>query len=86
MRSNGFGSMEQTIIIHVPNEQRPKLLSLLDCVPLKHKGEPGHSYFAWNRWTTRTGDDEDVVFELFMLISRPRKELDWTIDWDLSEY
>lgn len=86
MRSNGFGSMEQTIVIHVPEEQAVELASLLDCVPLEHQGEPERSYFKWNRWTTRTGDDEDVVFELFMLISGPRKELDWTIDWDLSEY
>ena len=86
MRSNGFGSMEQTIVIHVPNEQAVELASLLDCVPLKHKGEAERSYFTWNRWTTRTADDEDVVFELFILIGGPHEELNWTIDWDLSEY
>lgn len=86
MRSNGFGSMEQTIIIHVPQEQGSKLLSLLDGVPLKHEGEPGHSYFTWNRWTTRTGDDEDVVFELFMLIGGPSEELDWKVAWSLSDF
>lgn len=86
MRSNGFGSMEQTIVIHVPEEQETMLMSLIDCAPIKHRGEPGHSYLAWNRWTTRTGDDEDVVFELFMLVGRPRQELSWTVDWGLSEY
>ena len=73
-------------ITHVTNEQGPNLLLLLDCVPLKHEGEPGHSYFMRNTWTTRTADDEDVVFELFMLISRLRRELDWTINWDVSDY
>ena len=86
MRSNGFGSMEQTIIIHVPEEQAPELVSLLDCAPMRQEGGLGRSYFSWSRWTTRTGDDEDVVFDLFMTLGAPSKEFDWEVDWGLSEY
>lgn len=86
MRSNGFGSMEQTIIIHVPRKQTSELVSLLECTPLKHEGETGRSYFSWNRWTTRIGDDEDVVFDLFRTLSGLNEELNWEVDWKLSEY
>jgi len=86
MKSNGFGSMEQSIVIHVPREQAPLLKARLDCVPLKPKDDQGRSYVLWRRWSTRTGDEEDVVFELFTHLEGPGEKIDWQIDWRSSEY
>ncbi|GHE81005.1 hypothetical protein GCM10019059_43830 [Camelimonas fluminis] len=86
MRSNSFGSMQQSIVIHVPVEQAPTLAKVLGLKPFKLEGEPPRSYFTWHRWTTRTGDDEDVVVHLWGLIGDPRDEVDWKVDWDASEY
>jgi len=67
-------------------EQAPPLASALESEPFKVDGNPPRSYFTWHRWTTRTRDDEDVVFALWMLIGEPRDGLDWKIDWEASEY
>lgn len=86
MKSNGFGSMEQSLVIHVPREQAPQLESLLDCVAWKQECDEERSYFLWRRWSTRAGDDEDVVFELSTHLDRAADKLDWKIDWVVSEY
>ena len=86
MISNGFGSVEQKIIIHVPREYAKQFALRLDVNPIKEEGDPVRSYFAWNRQTTRTGDDEDVVFELYALLTDEDRAIDWKIDWVDSDY
>ncbi|MCY1220874.1 hypothetical protein D9M68_402690 [compost metagenome] len=87
MESNGFGSWRQKIIVHVDARHSEEVAKKL-CVsgPFKKHGKPERAYFEWTRLTTRRGDDEDVVFELSMLLGIPPSKSDWHIDWDSSEY
>lgn len=86
MKSNGFGSLEQSIIIHVPTEQAKQLALKLGIEPFKEDGSPSHSYFLWKRLTTRAGNDEDVVYDLDMILGDTEHKLGWKIDWNASEY
>lgn len=86
MKSNGFGSLEQIIIIHVPKEHAKQCALKLGVEPFKEQGNPARSYFYWKRFTTRVRDDEDVVYHLFMMLGDPENKLGWKVDWDASEY
>lgn len=87
MKSNGFGRWRQKIIVHVDGRHSEEVARKLDaCGPFKNPGNPERSYFEWTRLTTRRGDDEDIVFELCMLLGGPSDRYDWHIDWKTSEY
>lgn len=85
MKSNGFGSLEQNIIIHVPTEHAKLIALKLGIEPFKEEGSPSRSYFTWKRLTTRSGNDEDVVYDLDMILGDREHKLGWNIDWDASE-
>ncbi|MGK9287144.1 hypothetical protein [Sinorhizobium meliloti] len=87
MESNGFGSWRQKIIVHVDGRHSEEVARKL-CASgaFKKQGKPERAYFEWTRLTTRRGDDEDVVFELCMLLGNPPSQYDWHVDWDASEY
>lgn len=86
MKSNGFGRLVQTIIIHVPKEHTQQFASKLGVHPFKEEGNPARAYFSWKRLTTRKGNDEDVVYDLYIIFDDIDHERGWKIDWDASEY
>lgn len=86
MKSNGFGSWRQNIVLHVEKEHAQAVATNLGIQPFKEAGEPVRAYFAWTRLTTRAGNDEDVVYDLFMLLGDGSDGVDWQIDWSQSEY
>lgn len=86
MKSNGFGSLEQSIIIHVPEIQTKHFEEKLGIKPFKKEGCPLRTYFTWKRWTTRSGNDQDVVYDLFGILGSDPDKLDWKIDWEASKY
>ena len=83
LKSNGFGSHLQNIIIHVNNVYIEDLINLTGNQPIK-KGSC-KSKICWNRKSTKRLDDEDIVFELdYYLDNVPISA--WEILWDESEY
>ena len=84
MVSNGFGSRTQKIIFHVELEQTEQVATKLGINPFKEAGEPVRAYFAWTRLTTRPGNDEDVVWDLSVLLDG-RTDF-WEIVWNESAY
>lgn len=87
MKSNGFGSWRQKIIVHVDAEHSEEAARKLGASkPFAKRGRPERAYFEWTRVTTRRDDDEDVVFELCMLLGNPPSQYDWHIDWGASEF
>lgn len=86
MQSNGFGSVEQKIVVHVPNEYAKQFALRLEANPYNEESDSARSYFVWNRWTTRPGNDEDVVFALYALLTEEEHSIDWKIDWEASDY
>lgn len=87
MKSNGYGSWRQRVIVSVDGRYSEEVASKLGkCKPFKRQKSPERAYFEWTRLTTRRGDDEDVVFELCILLGVPPGEYDWHIDWNESEY
>lgn len=87
MRSNGFGSWSQKVIVHVDARHSEEVAKKLRASgPLKRQGKPERAYFEWTRASTSRGDDEDVVFELSMLIGDLPNHYDWNIDWSATEF
>ena len=86
MRATGYGSWVQEIVVHVDREHMEEVAALLGTHPFKEAGHPVRAYFMWNRTTTRAGNDEDVVFDLFRLLGDPADRLDWCVNWDTSQY
>ncbi len=87
MESNGFGSWRQKIIVHVDARHSEEVAKKL-CASgaFKRQGKPERAYFEWTRVSTSRGDDEDVVFELSMLIGNLPNQYDWHIDWNATEF
>lgn len=84
--SNGFGRIEQQIVLSIPVGEEDNLSSDLDLTPLETTTSPPRVSYLWRRWTTRLGDDEDVVVELSASFGTSKAEIDWQIDWDASSY
>lgn len=85
MKSNGFGSWEQKIIIHVDKGHANQAAAKLGVAPLKEAGDPVRVYFEWTRLTTTPRDDEEVVWDLSAILGLDGT-VDWTIDWAASDY
>ncbi|MDQ0319649.1 hypothetical protein QO002_001787 [Pararhizobium capsulatum DSM 1112] len=86
MKSNGFGRFRQNIIVHVDRSHADEVTTKLEVLPFNEDGEPTQAYFAWSRLTKRPGNDEDVVWDLSVLLGYPGERFDWTVDWNLSKY
>lgn len=86
MRSNGFGSWEQTVYIDLPEDSVDAVLGRFwDSMERVSSDTEGQARVKWTNWTTTTGDDETIVFMLFDGLEAicPRQ---WKIDWDESDY
>lgn len=86
MKSNGFGRFQQKIIVHVANDHAEAAGRKLGLEPFKTEGDPARAYFEWTRLTARPGNDEDVVFDLFMMLGDTHDDIDWHIEWSASTY
>lgn len=86
MKSNGFGSWIQEIVVHVDKEHAEQIASELGVAPFKEAGDPVRSYFLWSRTSPCAGNDEDIIFDLFRLLGNPADRLGWSVDWDNSQY
>ena len=93
MRSNGCGSVEQTVLLWV----RPCLAKRLiereafEKVKRPPAGESlqtaGKVPILWRRWSTRSQDDETIVFELNLILLALSTDLtDCFVDWERSNY
>jgi len=85
MKANTFGSWEQTICIRVPAWAVDDVAKRLRLQPI-HLVELSRATFLWERWSTKRGDDEDVVVELPRLLGNDGSQFNWEIDWSESEY
>ncbi len=85
MESNGSGSWQQKITVHVDASHSEEVAKMLGASgPFNKQGKPDRAYIEWTRSTTKRGDDEDVVFGLCMLLGT--SQFDWNIDWEASDY
>ena len=83
MRSNGFGSYIQKIVVHVPRVHAAEASKILGVEPFAHDPSSGRSFFRIERQSIRRGDDESVVFDLSHDLPF---RLEWKVDWAQSEY
>lgn len=85
--SNGFGRVEQRIMFFAPREKRGSIIDI-GLFELKKTSEDNsiNSFdcYIWRRYTTRTGDDETIVYELGMILSGVTDQ--WRINWASSMY
>lgn len=85
MKSNGFGSWGQRIIVEVRSDSAETARKQLGGTILGVDEDTGLTLIEWGRATTRKGMDEDVVFDAFMFLGNP-DELSWNIRWESSDY
>ena len=85
LKSNGFGSFQQIIVISIDQYWTDELLKIDGCKLLKQ--DKSRSLIQIPLLSRRTGDDETVVYEIrYMLTALGVPFADWTIDWDRSQY
>ncbi|MFN3828231.1 MAG: hypothetical protein ACK4NR_11480 [Micavibrio sp.] len=82
MKSNGFGSFIQKIVVRVNQEYADEAREALQAT-VKDVTE-GHTDLIWTTKSTRSGDDETIVFELGYLLKIPDGA--WEIVWSESKY
>lgn len=86
MKSNGFGRFQQKVIVHVAEDHARAVAEKLRLEPFKTEGDPARAYFEWTRLTARPGNDQDVVWDLAMMLGESSEPIDWHIDWSASTY
>lgn len=86
MKSNSFGSWKQRIIVSVEIDDAPRVAAKLGRQRFTEAGESGRVHFEWNRSAARRGNDEDIVFELSVLLGNSLDQYDWHINWGASEF
>jgi hypothetical protein len=82
MKSNGFGSLIQEIVVKVSTAY----VDRLNGYQVLAKNDD-FTEFQIDLKTTRPDDDETVIYEIHYLLSAlkiPRNA--WSIDWDRSSY
>ncbi|CDZ67357.1 Hypothetical protein NGAL_HAMBI2605_56370 [Neorhizobium galegae bv. orientalis] len=85
MKSNGFGSYEQTIKIWVSGRDAELVSAQLASIPVEGPHPDGSIVLDWQRFDTKLGKDEDVVFDLFTALGELARMTEWEIDWPRSE-
>lgn len=86
MKSNGFGRFQQKVIVRVPKDHAKVAGEKLGLAPFKETSDPARVYFEWTRLAVRTGNDEDVVFDLAVMLGEAHETIEWQIDWKNSVY
>lgn len=85
MESNGHGSFIQTIYFSVPKSDADAIEARGFAERLGETSDPERSNFVWHRSTIRTGRDDEIAFELDVMIGM-LPLCDWKIDWAKTEY
>lgn len=83
MKSNGFGSFKQQIVVHV--DQGPASLFENHSSFAKKGTIDGRHTFVWSRLSTRKGDDEGATSHLSAVLKNIPENA-WSIDWGNSLY
>lgn len=86
LKSNGFGRVEQRIVFYTPKINREFILNM-ELFELRNKEEKATDTFdryVWQRYTTRTGDDETIVYELAVILNGVTNQ--WRINWSECTY
>ena len=83
MKSNGFGSLIQKIEFKVPLSQAVKVASHLTTEANIRDDNAGSASFTVQMLTTKSGDDEMVVWKLATMLP---PDIKFRIDWGKSEY
>jgi hypothetical protein len=86
MKSNGFGSWQQSIVIRAPLVSAEAIAERLAARAQLDEQDMSKASVVWTRWTVHSGDDEDVVVELWGLLAELAETAEWHIDWRASAY
>ena len=82
MESNGFGSFINKIVVRVDKDYAETAQKSLSAKVIDTTDQ--YVDLVWKRASTKTGDDETVVWELAMFIGIPEGK--WKIIWKDSHY
>lgn len=83
MKSNGFGSLIQSIVFKVPHSQATVVADRLKTEADALDQNTGTASFTIEILTTKPGDDEMVVWKLATMLPQ---DVHFRIDWGKSEY
>jgi hypothetical protein len=86
MEYNGYGRAIQEIIILAGRREAHQIASALGTEATQDTDQPNLMTIKWHRLSNRRGDDDDVVFDLFMRIGPDIDAQSWQIDWQASDY
>ena len=86
MKSNGYGRFVQTIVIKVAIADHIAVSRQLGITAERCSDDPSRMQFIWNRLSRQLRNDEDVVFDLRLELGDLADQVDWSIDWQASNY
>jgi hypothetical protein len=86
LKANGFGRWWQTITIEADHAIAPQIADRLKAHLTDHPEGSAKVTMVWQRLTSRRGDDEDVVRELFENLDEIAALSSWRIVWSQSDY
>ncbi|SOC38116.1 hypothetical protein SAMN05892877_10513 [Rhizobium subbaraonis] len=86
MKANGYGRFIQKIVINVAPTDLDAVSQKLGIPAEEEIGDPLTRRLIWTRLTRQLGNDEDVVFDLWMELGHLADKTEWQIDWEASDY
>lgn len=84
MENNKHGRWNQTIVIRVSYQDGGKAERILSCPYVVASDNTEKACLHWGRWSSRRGNDEDIVFELSRIFFG--SHIEWQVDWEASVY
>lgn len=84
LKSNGFGTYEQKIIVRVDTKHVEKFEHAFDTQPFRTT--PKHSDFTIQLRSKKRGDDESVMYEIDNMLPDLPAFQGWEVLWDESTY
>lgn len=86
MKSNGYGRYIQNIVINVAIADLGAVSQKLGISAEPDTANSSTVKLIWTHLTRQLGNDEDVVFDLWMELGNLADKTEWHIDWQASEY
>lgn len=83
MKTNGYGSYVQNIVINVKLSQVSEMSEALKTEPTSINTVMGYASFTVSLTSIRKLDDETVVYKLGHILPTG---INWRVDWNKSEY
>jgi len=84
LKSNGFGSFEQKIVVRVDTNATEAFSEAFDAQPFR--SSPDHSDFIIQTSATRRGDDETILYEIDYALPVDVPLGAWSVKWGESSY